>query len=232
MFEKVGVVLLGFTLLFLTVGMVDVASANPMEGKGPYMELVLTKKQAPLISDPGKILTSHIHTEINDNSVKDAVTKLTHAEAGTIMYLFMNSPGGSLYAGLDLISAMESTKAYVIVVIDTKAASMATLIAFAADKINAKPGAYFLFHFGTVFLEGNKPVTVEQHSPYPEVQEFYEYIVKLDTEIFGNILTVREFNLMKDGEDVVIAFKTVKARYDDLMCHRDPNKTLKWSCER
>ncbi|MFJ1667367.1 head maturation protease, ClpP-related [Streptomyces bottropensis] len=60
--------------------------------------------------------------------------------------LSINSPGGEVFDGLAIHSALRSHRAKVIVQIDSLAASIASVIAMAGDRIIATPHSQFMIH--------------------------------------------------------------------------------------
>lgn len=66
-------------------------------------------------------------------------------EADTI-HIHVNSPGGDVVSGLSIIAAMRSMKAFIHVHVDGLAASMAAVIAIAADRISMQDYGKIMIH--------------------------------------------------------------------------------------
>lgn len=62
------------------------------------------------------------------------------------VHLHINSPGGDVISGLSIVSAMQSMRAFIHVHIDGIAASMAAVIAIAADKVSMQDYAKLMIH--------------------------------------------------------------------------------------
>lgn len=62
------------------------------------------------------------------------------------IHLHINSPGGDVISGLSIVSAMRTMKAFIHVHIDGIAASMAAVIAIAADRVSMQDYAKLMIH--------------------------------------------------------------------------------------
>lgn len=87
-------------------------------------------------------------------SAQAFVRELRALTAGTI-HLRINSPGGSVFAGRTMETALREHKARVVVHIDGLAASAATFVAMAGDEIVMANGAMFMIHKAWTWTWGN-----------------------------------------------------------------------------
>src|SRR5688500_13946091 len=78
-------------------------------------------------------------------SAASFVAELT-AVAAPEIWLNLNSPGGEVFDGLAIHSALRSHRAKVTVQVDSLAASIASVIAMAGDRIIATPHSQFMVH--------------------------------------------------------------------------------------
>lgn len=69
--------------------------------------------------------------------------------------LHINSPGGDVFDARAIATAIKAHSANVTAKIDGLAASAATYIALAADKVEIADGAFFMIHKGWTFTMGN-----------------------------------------------------------------------------
>lgn len=69
--------------------------------------------------------------------------------------LHVNSPGGDIFDGLAIYQALKSHKAQVTVVVDGLAASIASVIAMAGDRVVMAPKATMMIHDGWSMSVGN-----------------------------------------------------------------------------
>ena len=106
------------------------------------------------------------------------------------VYLEINSPGGSVTDGYRVFHSLETMKrrgVRVVATINGKAASMATVIAMAADHINITKGSLMLIHDASVSTHGN----AEEHRKAADTLE------QISAEIAG-IYAERSGELLED----------------------------------
>ncbi len=99
------------------------------------------------------IFHTSLTTEVTEASVKPIIAVLKAAPRGSVVYIEINSPGGSVEAGLEVLDAIHTCKGLVVThVADHKmAASMAAIILMDGTVIHADPKALILFHsFGNM----------------------------------------------------------------------------------
>lgn len=87
-------------------------------------------------------------------SAQSFVKQLAGLEADTI-HLRINSPGGSVFAGRAMETALRQHSAKVIVYVDGLAASAASFVAMAGDEIEMAQGAFFMIHKAWSMALGN-----------------------------------------------------------------------------
>lgn len=98
----------------------------------------------------------YIYDEIGyfGDSAKEFAAKLSEVDAGELV-LHLNSPGGDIFDGLAIYQALKDHKASVTVHIDGLAASIASVIAQAGDRIVMAPKASMMIHDGWTMAVGN-----------------------------------------------------------------------------
>ena len=87
-------------------------------------------------------------------SAESFVKQLAALDADTI-HLRINSPGGSVFGGRAMETALRNHKARVIAHIDGVAASAASFVAMAADEIRMAQGTFFMIHKAWSMAWGN-----------------------------------------------------------------------------
>lgn len=91
----------------------------------------------------------------------------------------VNSPGGDVFDGRSIASALSQHKAKVIVYIDGLAASAATTIAMAGDEVHMAQGSRFMIHNAWTLAIGNKS----------DMLNTAELLEKLDNDIAGDYVS-------------------------------------------
>ncbi|MEV4861441.1 head maturation protease, ClpP-related [Streptomyces ossamyceticus] len=89
----------------------------------------------------------HIYGDIGSWGITAAafVEELKNVDAGEIN-LYINSPGGEVFDGLAIHNALRSHRAKVMVQVDSLAASIASVIAMAGDRIVMSPHSQMMIH--------------------------------------------------------------------------------------
>lgn len=90
--------------------------------------------------------------EVTPKQFKEDLDKLSDIET---LNVYINSPGGDVFAGQTIYSMLKRHKAQVNVYIDGLAASIASLIAMAGDKVIMPANAMMMIHNPWTFAMGN-----------------------------------------------------------------------------
>jgi len=100
--------------------------------------------------------TVHIYDEIGywGITASDFVRELSALNA-TQIDLHLNSPGGEIFDGIAIMNALRSHSATVTTYVDSLAASIASVIAMAGDRIVMAPNSQLMIHDGSGFCIGN-----------------------------------------------------------------------------
>lgn len=107
----------------------------------------------------------YIYGEIVDNTdwkwdeydvmPDDVKNALEQVEGLDTLNIYINSPGGSVFAGLAIYNMLKRNKAKKIVHIDGIAASMASVIALVGDEIYMPSNAFMMIHKPLTWVVGN-----------------------------------------------------------------------------
>jgi len=107
----------------------------------------------------------YIYGEIVDNTdykwdeadvmPDDVLNALRQVEGLNNLNIYINSPGGSVFAGLAIYNMLARNKAKKTVYIDGVAASMASVIAMVGDTINIPSNAFLMIHNPWTIALGN-----------------------------------------------------------------------------
>lgn len=89
-----------------------------------------------------------------DNNAKDILRQLEHSNAEKI-HVHINSGGGSAFDGIAISNLLKNHRAEVIIHVDGWAASAASIIAMAGDKIIMPANTLMMIHQASAFVYGN-----------------------------------------------------------------------------
>lgn len=98
----------------------------------------------------------HIYDEIGywGITASDLVAELSALDVGEIT-VHINSPGGEIFDGIAIMNALRSHTAKVTTYVDSLAASIASVIAMAGDRIVMAPHSQMMIHDGSGLAIGN-----------------------------------------------------------------------------
>lgn len=125
-------------------------------------QLILNNQAAPRdvrIVQTGREATLYLYDIIGEDwfggvAAKDFVPKLASLDVDTI-HLRINSPGGDVFDGRAMATALRNHPARVVAHIDGQAASAATYVALAADEVEIAQGGFFMIHNAWTLAMGN-----------------------------------------------------------------------------
>lgn len=122
--------------------------------------------------------------DVMPEDVKDALEKVNGLDE---LNIYINSPGGSVFAGLAIYNMLKRNEAKKIVHIDGVAASMASVIALVGDEVYMPSNAFMMIH---------KPLTIA----IGNATDFRKIADDLDT-IESGLMQAYEDNL-REGVDI------------------------------
>lgn len=124
--------------------------------------------------------------------------------------IHINSPGGSVFEGLDIYNVLKDHKGYVTVQIDGIAASIASVICMGADKVTARKPSVFMIHRAWAGAVGNPA----------ELRKFADQLEEID--LASNMSYIDRFNgqeyelnQLLDAETYLSAEKAQKLGFID-----------------
>lgn len=135
---------------------------------------------------------------------------------GKALTVVLNSAGGDVFAGISIYNALRELDAEVTIRVDGLAASIASIIAMAGDKVIMSPGSMMMIHRPSVFAAGN----VDDLEKAKEVLlTIEESIVPIYAERTG--LDTKEIEDMLEAETWMSAERTVELGFADEVAKSD-----------
>lgn len=166
---------------------------------------------------PVNLYHFYIIDEIGEPSqFLDLINVLKTAEEHDTIFIYLNTPGGSLQTTIQIISAMKQSGATVVTCLEGEACSAGTLIFLAGDKHIVNQNCTFMIHNYSQWI-GGKGNEVALRVKYSE-----QYFKKLAKDLYKSFLTDDEIQSVIDGKDYwmdsdeVIA--RLHARNDNVLC--------------
>lgn len=164
------------------------------------------------LDDGGSPLASvHIYGDIGSWGITAAsfVEELKALDAPEIS-LYINSPGGEVFDGLAIHNALRSHRAKVIVQVDSLAASIASVIAMAGDRIVMSPHSQLMIHDASGVSCGN-PEELREYADFLDRQS--DNIAAVYAERAGG--TVKQWRARMRAETWYFADEAVEAGLAD-----------------
>ena len=128
-----------------------------------------------------------------------------------VIQIHINSPGGNLFTGIQLITCMKQCMAHIITTLDGMAFSLAPLILFAGDEINISENSMIMFHnySSAQYGKGN-----EQLSNVNAMNDFYRNTLSKYAKPF---LSDDEIDEIINGKDLYFGDDVITERIDRIM---------------
>ena len=145
---------------------------------------------------PVSVYHFYIIDEIGETApFLDLINTLKTAEEHDSIFIYLNTPGGSLQTTVQILGAMRQSSANVVTSLEGEVCSAGTLIFLAGDKHIVNPNCTFMIHNYSQWVGGKGNEIASR------VKYFEEYFRTLANDIYGGFLTPQEIDLMMDGKD-------------------------------
>lgn len=141
----------------------------------------------------------------------DMIHRIQTASPEDVIYIHLNTPGGHLDTGIQLVNAMQSTAAHVIASLEAEAHSLGTLIFLAADEFVVHDNCMMMFHnfSGAVFGKGH-----EQQAHLAATVKWFNTLAR---KLYIPFLTEDEFDRILKGEDIYIHSDDIRRRLERMV---------------
>lgn len=155
-------------------------------------------------------VTSH-HFYITDELAEvepyiELINVLKTAEQHDTVFIYLNTPGGSLYTAVQIISAMNQSRATVVTCLEGEVCSAGTLIFLSGTKHIVNRHCSFMIHNYSHWLGGKgNEVSVR-------VKHTESYFRKMAQTVYKNFLTEEEIEEVLEGKDIWMDSEEVLTR--------------------
>jgi ATP-dependent Clp protease protease subunit len=128
-----------------------------------------------------------------------------------VIYMHLNTEGGRLDTGVQLINAMKNTQAKVVTVLECQAYSLGTLLFLSGQELVVNDNCVMMFHNfkGSVIGKGNELTS--------QLDATVKWFNQLAKEIYIPFLSEDEFNRMLKGEDFWMQSSEIRKRLDQML---------------
>ena len=158
--------------------------------------------------------------EIYINDIKspsehiDDICLLRHASEQDTIYMYINGPGGYVDTGLQIINAMQSSRAKIVTVLDGAAKSMCANIFLAGNELMVQPYSMLMLHDMLHSFMYEKGASVIQQA----VDSYNHVFEQLVHDYLEGFLDEAELGQLKNGVDLYFhgeeIVERINRRYD------------------
>lgn len=135
--------------------------------------------------------------------------------------LYINSPGGDVFAGLNVVNAIQKAKVQVTAHVEVMAASIAGVIALACDKIEIDKNSLIMLHNCWTISSGNKKALEQDIKAMEAIDNILHNIISENSTDETLIAQIEEGDVWLTGEEVAEIFtnaELVDLKKDYALC--------------
>ena len=135
--------------------------------------------------------------------------------------LYINSPGGNVFAGLNVVNAIQKAKVQVTAHVEVMAASIAGVIALACDKIEIDKNSLVMLHNCWTVSSGNKKALEQDIKAMEAIDNILHNIISENSTDDTLIAQIDEGDVWLTGEEVAEIFtnaELVDLKKDYALC--------------
>jgi len=154
----------------------------------------------------------YLSSEIDEPGLYvEMIHKIKSAKSDEVIFLHLNSNGGHLGTGVQLINAIQSSEGHVIASLESQACSLITLIFLAADEFIVHDNCVIMFHTfsGQIVGKGH-----EQQSGIEATAKWFDILAK---KLCIPFLTIEEFDRIQRGEDLYFHSDEIRQRLKKMV---------------
>lgn len=140
----------------------------------------------------------------------DLLAALRRADINDTFYIYLNTPGGRLDTGLQLINAMHSSRARVVTVLDPQAYSMGALLFLSGKELIVPENSMLMFHN---YSGGTRGKGNEQLAEVQAASRSFEKVMK---KICQPFLSADEIRNILNGQDLWLDSDEILERLDRM----------------
>ncbi len=135
---------------------------------------------------------------------------ITSGPSDTI-HIHLNTPGGRLDTGIQIINAMQASEAHIICSIEATAHSLGTIIFLAADEFIVHDNCIMMIHNyrGGMYGKGNEQIA--------ELEATTKHFNALANHIYVPFLTKLELDKVLDGGDIWLQTEDIRERLINMV---------------
>lgn len=137
--------------------------------------------------------------------------RLLTATSNDVVFFHLNTPGGRLDTGVQLINAMRNSQARIVTCLECNAFSLGTLIFLSGDEMLVNDHCMLMFHdyHGGTGGKGNEQVS--------HINATAKWFANLLKKVYVPFLTEEEVDRILRGEDLWMSSPEIKVRLNKMV---------------
>lgn len=141
----------------------------------------------------------------------DMIHRISTAGPADTIFIHLNTPGGHIDTGVQIINAMQNSQAKVVTILEATAYSLGTLIFLAGDEMVVNDHCMMMFHNfnGGLVGKGNELVS--------ELEATVSWFRSLAQDIYIPFLSQEEFERIARGEDMWMQTPEIRKRLEHMV---------------
>lgn len=136
----------------------------------------------------------------------EMIHRIKFAGPHDMIYIYLNTAGGYLGTGVQLMSAMKMSNAHVVTVVEGEVCSLGTLIFLSGDEMVIQDGSLFMIHNHSSGQAG------KGHEYLAQANATAKWFEEIARKTYLGFLTESEFDRMIKGEDFWMTTEEVRKR--------------------
>jgi len=175
-----------------------------------------TEKSLPYKLYETVIPVKTYHFYINQTIVEcelytDMIHQLKNCTSNDTVFIYLNTPGGQVGTGVQIINAMKMCPAKIITVLESEAHSMGTFIFLAGDEYIVHDNCRMLFHYFSAGMFG-KGQELGTH-----LESTFKWFEDLMREFYIPFLAPEECERIIKGEDLWLSSNEIRERLHHMV---------------
>lgn len=140
----------------------------------------------------------YLYGEIEDNIERysDLLNIIKTSSESDLIYIYVNSEGGSMRMALQIVNSMLASSAKIITCLEGEAMSAATMIFLAGEEYVVNPNCTFMVHTYSGGMRGKGNELLSQ------LEHVHANVKKVLRSFYAKILTDAELEQVSDGRDI------------------------------
>jgi ATP-dependent protease ClpP protease subunit len=151
----------------------------------------------------------------------DMIHRIHIAGPDDIIHIHLNTIGGMLNTGVQIINAMQSSKAHTIVSIEADCYSLGTLIFLAADEYVVHDNCLIMLHNFSGGVSG------KGHEQFAQLEATQLWFTSLAKKLYIPFISSEEFERILKGEDVWLHAEEIRERLSNMVQLLESNQNKK-----